>query len=296
MKRRPLITTEEDLLYEVEGRVARITLNRPESLNALTFGMMKRWREVMIAFNEDPEPLVGIVRGAGERAFCVGMDLKQLAAIRAEPREEPVTRTPPIPVIPDKPLIAAIDGYCIGGGLELALQCDIRVATPRSQFGLPEARWNVPGSYGLHMLNRMIPLGEALHMQFTGSRIDGERAYAIGLVQRLAEPDKLEEEAHAVAEGVLSCAPLAIKAIKRVVMESRHLPLSGRLRLCRAAGARPGQHRGRQGRPPRLRRKAPPELEGPLGGRLGFDLQQAVGDAASVALRGVLVELEHHQC
>ena len=226
MKRRPLITTEEDLLYEVEGRVARITLNRPESLNALTFGMMKRWREVMIAFNEDPEPLVGIVRGAGDRAFCVGMDLKQLAAKRAEPREEPVTRTPPIPVIPDKPLIAAIDGYCIGGGLELALQCDIRVATPRSQFGLPEARWNVPGSYGLHMLNRMIPLGEALHMQFTGSRIDGERAYAIGLVQRLAEPDKLEEEARAVAEGVLSCAPLAIKAIKRVVMESRHLPLA----------------------------------------------------------------------
>ena len=84
----------------------------------------------------------------------------------------------------------------------------------------------MPGSYGLHMLNRMIPLGEALHMQFTGSRIDGERAYAIGLVQRLAEPDKLEEEARAVAEGVLSCAPLAIKAIKRVVMESRHLPLA----------------------------------------------------------------------
>ena len=213
-------------MYEVEGRVARITLNRPESLNALTFGMMKRWREVMIAFNEDPEPLVGIVRGAGERAFCVGMDLKQLAAKRAEPRDEPVTRTPPIPIIPDKPLIAAIDGYCIGGGLELALQCDIRVATPRSQFGLPEARWNVPGSYGLHMLNRMIPLGEALHMQFTGSRIDGERAYAIGLVQRLAEPDKLDDEAKDVADGVLGCAPLAIKAIKQVVMESRHLPLA----------------------------------------------------------------------
>ena len=153
----------------------------------------------------------------------------------------------------------------------------------------------MPGSYGLHMLNRMIPLGEALHMQFTGSRIDGERAYAIGLVQRLAEPDKLEEEAGAVAEGVLSCAPLAIKAIKRVVMESRHLPLADAFAYAEPLVRGLANTEGRQGRPPRLRRKAPSKLEGPLGGRLGFDLQQAVGDAAPVALRGVLVELEHHQ-
>ena len=270
-------------------------MNRPESLNALTFGMMKRWREVMIAFNEDPEPLVGIVRGAGDRAFCVGMDLKQLAAKRAEPREEPVTRTPPIPVIPDKPLIAAIDGYCIGGGLELALQCDIRVATPRSQFGLPEARWNVPGSYGLHMLNRMIPLGEALHMQFTGSRIDGERAYAIGLVQRLAEPDKLEEGGPRRRRRCTELRPARYQGHQARRHGVAAPTVGGSLRLCRAAGTRSGQHRGRQGRPPRLCRKAPPKLEGPLGGRLGFDLQQALGDAAPVALRGVLVELEHHQ-
>ena len=287
---------EEELLYEVEGRVARITLNRPESLNALTFGMMKRWREVMIAFNEDPEPLVGIVRGAGERAFCVGMDLKQLAAIRAEPREEPVTRTPPIPVIPDKPLIAAIDGYCIGGGLELALQCDIRVATARSQFGLPEARWNVPGSYGLHMLNRMIPLGEALHMQFTGSRIDGERAYAIGLGPAPRGARQAGGGGPRRRRRRTELRPARYQGHQARRHGVAAPPLSGRLRLCRAAGAGPGQHRGRQGRPPRLRRKASPELEGPLGRRLGFDLQQAVGDAASVALRGVLVELEHHQC
>ncbi len=216
---------DQDLLYEVRDSIARITLNRPESLNALTFEMMKRWREVIIAFNEDPDALVGIVKGAGDRAFCVGMDLKELASKRSNPSKKSAARTPPMPVLAEKPLIAAIDGYCVGGGLELALQCDIRAATPRSQFGLPEARWNVPGSYGLHMLNRMIPLGEALHMQFTGQRIDGHRAYNIGLIQRLVEPDELEAEALTLAEAVLNCAPLAVKAIKKVVMESRHLPL-----------------------------------------------------------------------
>ena len=124
-----------------------------------------------------------------------------------------------------KPMIAAINGYCLAGGLEMALACDIRIATEPSRFGLPEPRRSLLAGYGLHNLSRMIPLGEALHMQLTGTHITAERAYQIGLVQRLV-PDReaLLAEADAVADEIVLCAPLAVQAIKKVVKTGRSLP------------------------------------------------------------------------
>ena len=124
-----------------------------------------------------------------------------------------------------KPLIAAIDGYCVAAGFEISLLCDIRVATVQSQFGLPEPRRGLLAGTGLHYLSRIVPLGEAMLMQLTGSFISAERAHQIGLVQRLA-PDRkaLMDEANAIADDILLGAPLAVQAIKRVVRIARNLP------------------------------------------------------------------------
>jgi enoyl-CoA hydratase/carnithine racemase len=125
-----------------------------------------------------------------------------------------------------KPVIAAIDGYCLAGGLELALYCDVRLATAQSVFGLPEPRRSLLAGPGLIHLSRMIPLGEALKMQLTGSPITAERAHQIGLVQELTEDrDELMARAGTLAAEIGECAPLAVRHIKRIVRESRSMPV-----------------------------------------------------------------------
>jgi enoyl-CoA hydratase/carnithine racemase len=124
-----------------------------------------------------------------------------------------------------KPVIAAIDGYALGGGFELALASDIRVATERSQFGMPEPRSGLLGQYGLDHLSRAIPLGEALRLQLTGGRIGAARAYTIGLVQELAaDRDELFAKAEELAAEITRCSPAAVSAIRRVVTVGRDLP------------------------------------------------------------------------
>ena len=127
--------------------------------------------------------------------------------------------------VPAGAVIAAIDGFCLAGGLELALRCDIRIATEKSTFGLPEPRRSLLAGYGLHNLSRMIPLGEALHIQLTGTPISSQRAYDIGLIQRrVTDRDALMKEADAVADDICLCAPLAVKAIKTIVKTGRNMP------------------------------------------------------------------------
>lgn len=253
----------DSILYRIEDRIAFITLNRPDAMNALTREMLRRWKEIIEDFNNNPEPLVAIVRGAGDRAFSTGADLKERASKNAageDKKREP--RIPKLPLLPEKPSIAAINGYCVAGGLELALQCDIRIATPKSQFGMPEPRWSLPGGYGLHMLSRMIPLGEALQIQLTGERIGAERAYQIGLIQRLVPEDRLDAEARAIADSVLLCAPLAVKAIKRTVMAGRDLPLAEAWKLADGLVAELGRTADAKEGPQAFAEKRRPEWKG----------------------------------
>jgi enoyl-CoA hydratase/carnithine racemase len=126
-----------------------------------------------------------------------------------------------------KPLIAAIRGHCVAAGLELALQCDIRIAAEDARFfGLPEAKWGLPGGYGLHNLSRTIPMGEALYMQLTGDAIDARRAHAVGLVQAVVPTPDLQAQAAAVAQRVAANSPRAVRAIKQIVRDLRDLPLA----------------------------------------------------------------------
>jgi enoyl-CoA hydratase/carnithine racemase len=206
----------DEIHYEVDGQVALVTIDRPESLNALNDAAYARLWELLRAFESDPALRVAIVTGTGGRAFSVGSDMRQSFWHPAEGERMMVTEVYEPPAI-RKPLIAAIDGYCVGGGLEWVLRCDIRVATPGSSFGLPEPRSGTLAGFGLHMLSRFIPPGEALYMQLTGSPIDAERAYHCCLVQELVPPERLLARVREIADMVLACSPMAVEAIKRTV-------------------------------------------------------------------------------
>ncbi len=204
------------ILYSPRGQIVRITLNRPERLNALDLEAYEQLRLHLARFDADPALRVAILTGAGDRAFSTGSDMRSDAWVADHDAPVPVTEElDPLEI--RKPLIAAIDGFCVAGGLEWALRCDLRIATPRSSFGLPEPRWSTLAGYGLHYLSRIVPAGEALYMQLTGERIDAERALRNGLVQELVEPEALMSRAEEIAGKIIECAPLAIEAIKKVV-------------------------------------------------------------------------------
>ena len=223
-----MVVTTPTILYEKRNGVAYITLNRPDSLNALNRELSAGLREALAEVRDDPEVLLAIMTGAGGRAFSAGMDLKERAQLDAagERRVGATQGTSFVDRGVFKPMIAAIDGFCVAGGLELSLQCDIRIATRKSEFGLPEPRWSILAGYGLHNLSRMVPLGEALYMQLTGRRIDSARAHQIGLIQEVVEDrDQLFETAERIADEIKLCAPLAVQAIKQIVYNGRSLPV-----------------------------------------------------------------------
>jgi enoyl-CoA hydratase/carnithine racemase len=221
------------VLYDVGDRRCVITLNRPEAMNAINRQVEAELDAAIEAFSADDRLRVAIIVGAGGRAFSAGADLKEMAE-RAASGEHEGGGAFPVPAPNSrrdirtcpKPVIAAIDGHCVAAGLELALACDIRVATRQSSFGLPEPRRGLIAGSGLHHLSRTIPLGEALRLQLTGARIEAERAHQIGLVQELtADRSEMMGRAHALADDVVACAPLAVEAIKHIVTVGRNLPI-----------------------------------------------------------------------
>jgi enoyl-CoA hydratase/carnithine racemase len=228
-----MTTTEPVVTYEKRGQVAYITLNRPRALNAINSELQQRLSDVLIEFRDEDEMLVAIVTGEGGRAFSAGADLKEINQSQTIGPARSLPYTPLRAVNLWKPVIAAIDGYCLGGGLELALQCDIRIATQKSVFGLPEPR-NSGGlaGFGLFYLSRTIPMGEAMYMHLTGAHIDADRAFRNGLIQSVSpDRDALLQEADRIADEIQLCSPLAIRSIKQVISQTRDLPLEYAVKL-----------------------------------------------------------------
>lgn len=223
------------ITYEVEDTLALVTIDRPEVLNALTPEGYQALRDALHRFDTDDALRVAILRGAGGRAFCVGSDLR-VSAAKGDGETMIVTEDEPPPLL-GKPLIAAIDGYCLGGGLEWALQADLRIATSRSTFGLPEPRTGSIAGFGLHVLARMIPPGEALYMQLTGNRIDAERAYRCCLVQEVVTPERLLDRCRELAAEIVRCSPAAVAAVKRTVDLQIRRDLDASYTSVRAAAA-----------------------------------------------------------
>jgi len=226
----------DELRYEKRGHTALITLNRPGQMNALNTALREAINDAIADGEADDNILSFIITGEGGRAFCAGADLKEMTK-RDHEGEIGRVQLDSLVATCGKPVIAAIDGFCLAGGLELALRCDIRIATEQSTFGLPEPRRSLLAGYGLHNLSRIIPLGEALYIQLTGSPINSQRAYEIGLIQRrVKDRAALMTEASKVAEEIALCAPLAVKAIKTIVKTGRNLPVEYSVKLAEPIG------------------------------------------------------------
>ncbi len=216
----------KDLIkFEVEGHSAVITLNRPDVLNALNPPLERAMFEAFVAVRDDPSIWVVILTGAGGRAFSAGNDLKWRAENEDSIRDVAVSREeafnhPAFGLW--KPVIAAVDGYAVGGGLELALACDVIVASDRSQFGLPEPRRGLMADAGgVHGLPRLIPPKFAMELILTGAFVDAGRAREMGIVNRVVAREDLMDAAKALAGEMMECSPKALQAAKQAAILGR---------------------------------------------------------------------------
>lgn len=235
-------TGNDVVRYEKRDGKAYITLNRPEVMNALNRKVSASLAEALGDLRDDDDILVGILTGAGGRAFSAGMDLKERTELDKSGGPAGAShstwdgRWTELGVW--KPIIAAIDGYCLAGGMELSLQCDFRIATKQSRFGLPEPRRSLLAGYGLHNLSRMTSLGNALYIQLTGNHIEAETAERWGIVQEVvADRDALMARVEELADNIMECAPLAVQAIKRIVMQGRNMPVEYSIKMTESINA-----------------------------------------------------------
>ena len=201
------------------NHVTSVLLNRPDAMNAITPEMHHELQSAFDDFASDSDQFVAVIRGAGERAFCAGSDLKNIAAggFKAYPKSGYAGLIERFDL--NKPLIAAVDGFALGGGFEVALACDIIIASNRSSFGLPEPLVGaVALGGGVHRLARQIGLKQAMGMVLTADSVSAEEGFRMGFVTQIVEPDALDATVIEVCEKILRCAPLSVAASKEAIL------------------------------------------------------------------------------
>ena len=225
------------ILYKKKGRIAHVTINRPKVLNALSFDANSELYDIWTDFMKDDDVWTAILTGAGDRAFCAGSDIKAMAEMSDEQKamtdlqrdatDSPYQAGGMVHRELWKPIIAAVNGYCLGAGLEIAMAADIVIASENATFGFPEIRniGSYPGSGGIHYLPRHIPRKIANQMLLTGESIGADEAMQLGLINKVAPPDQLMQEATAMAEKFNEHSPVAIRVIKEMLNKSMDLPL-----------------------------------------------------------------------
>lgn len=225
---------------EISARVATVTINRPEVRNSINPETHEALAALWPQLERDDAVAVVVLTGAGEKAFCTGADIgKFLPYISglAESERDPghfcgLTREPVV----SKPIIAALNGATLGGGLELALACDLRIAASTATFGLPEVKIGaIAGAGGVVRLARLIPEAVAMDLLLTGKSIDAARAYEVGLVSEVVPLEALRDRAQSVAEQIARNAPLAVRLTRSVVRRGADMGLFAALELERAA-------------------------------------------------------------
>ncbi|MEK7872313.1 MAG: enoyl-CoA hydratase-related protein [Chloroflexota bacterium] len=221
------------LTYEKKDRIAIFTINRPDAFNSLDPDTLEEFSKAMVDFRDDAQLWVGVVTGAGQKAFCAGADLTKTIP-RMLNAQEPWR--PPATIMREmelwKPLIAAVNGVALGGGCELALACDIRIAAENATFGQPEVKWSIiPGWGGTQRLPRQVPYARAAEMVLMGRSIKAEDALRIGLVNAVVPQDKLMSTALEWAREICSQGPLAVRAAKEAMLRGMEMPLEAGLRL-----------------------------------------------------------------
>jgi enoyl-CoA hydratase len=226
-----------ELLVRDEGHVRVLTLNRPERRNALSKQLSSSLMQALLEADEDDAVRVVIVTGSGERAFCSGADLKD---IRAQDDAGIAFKSPfakaernifEVAVDLKKPTIAAINGSAVAGGLELALACDLRIASEAAELGVPEAKVGMAAHFASVTLARRIPTCFALEMLFTGDYISAKRALELGLVNRVVSAAQVMAESLALANRIAGNAPVSVRRMKAMATKGLDLPLMAALRL-----------------------------------------------------------------
>ena len=219
--------------YTKEGRLAIFMINRPEVRNALDIQANREFQQAIVDFRDDPDLWVGIVSGVGDKAFCAGADVKDVTPfINAHESREALPRTHWRGLELWKPLIAAVNGLALGGGLEIALACDIIIASETAKLGLPEVKIGViPGAGGVTRLTRSLPWQKAAELLFTGKIISAQEAYSLGLVNQVTTPEELMTTAREWARTICESAPLAVRAVKEVMSRGINASIEEGLRL-----------------------------------------------------------------
>ncbi len=211
---------DNPVLYERRGKVAYITLNRPESLNAMNGAMTAGLRQAWRTFRDDRDAWVAIITGAGERAFCAGADVKAFTRMDASGGSDVIERGHALLRSFEQSrtmTIAAVNGLALGGGCELAMACDVRLAASSASFGQPEIGLGIiPGFGGTQRLPRLVGPAKALEMNTTGAPVAAEEAYEFGLVNRVVADHELFDTALAWARKLAEKAPIAVQQIKSV--------------------------------------------------------------------------------
>ena len=256
-----------NLIFDTKDHLAYITLNRPERRNAIDPLTSKELLDAFTAFKEDDNLWVAIVSGSGDQAFSAGADLVAMAESFAGKGDPGILSVPFAGITRGfecwKPIIAAINGYCLAGGLELALSCDIRIAAEHATFGLPEPkRAIIPAAGGTQRLPRAVPLAFAMELLLTGDRFDAETALRFGLVSRVVPADKLLTTAEEIAHKILECGPLAVRAVKQAALEGRQLSLIDGLKLESELAGRVFRSEDAREGPTAFAQKRKPEYKG----------------------------------
>lgn len=250
------------MLYEKRERIAIITINRADAMNAFTADMLRAMDAAFADFNADPNLWVAILTAAGDKSFCAGMDLKEAIPLLQQGDElgyEDHTKRPFSDVF--KPIIAAVNGFCIAGGLEFLQGTDLRIAAEHATFGLGEVRWGIIPTGGSHIrLPRQIPWAIAMQLLLTGKPIDARRAYDIGLVNEVVALDQLMPTALKWAEVICKNGPLAVRTAKEIAV--RALGLEAGFVLEKALGARVMSSEDAKEGPRAFSEKRPPRFTG----------------------------------
>lgn len=228
----------DGLRIEVADRVATVTLDRPERLNALGSAVQDGLIEAFREFNVSDDVWAVVLTGAGDRAFSAGVDLKEANDADAHGRKFSGTPYAGLKLNVfetilecQRPVIAALNGVAVGGGLEVALACDIRLAADTARLGLPEAKRGMGCNFGTQMLPRLIPRGLAYQLLYTGEMIDARTAREWGLVNAVHPLAELRDQATALARSIAANAPLTVRRYKEAITKGADLPIAAALRL-----------------------------------------------------------------
>ncbi|HSB07425.1 MAG TPA: enoyl-CoA hydratase-related protein [Thermodesulfobacteriota bacterium] len=224
----------ENLIYKKEGALAHIIINREKALNALNHDLMMRLDQIFSELEQDDQVIVVVITGAGNKAFVAGADVKEIKEAGNKRTEligngqEIFSRIRNSSQV----VIAAVNGFALGGGCELALACDIRIASENAKFGFPEVKLGLmPGYGGTQLLPRLIGVGGAKYVIFTGEMLTATEAFQFGLVEKVCPPDRLMEEANTLARKIAANGPFAVRACKRAINRGVGIPLDAALKL-----------------------------------------------------------------